>query len=1567
MLISPWNKLSKRFSRSQSIRRRQPSETAVAVHVELLEDKVLLSADMASFFGLGTSDAPSQSYTVIDPEVESLITADGETLFFDPLVQFDTTSEFEAAPGDGTFWNDFSAFDLEKTFELQSNPGASHTIYLDFNGHVTTGTAWNTFSGMQTITSPAYDFDGNVDVFTDEELVEIQKIWARVAEDFVPFDVNVTTLEPVDLEDLKKISIDGVTPDTRWGVRVVIGDDAMNTGAGGIAFLNSFNSELDIPVFSFNGQRVGGSNVAGMTVSHEVGHALGLRHDGDANNEYYRGHGTGETSWGPIMGAPFDKNVTQWSQGDYFGASNLEDDLDIITTLNGFGYYPDDYGDSSLTSTNLVPQGGTTINTTYGIISQNTDRDFFNFWAGAGEINIDIDVPELGDGEPGAANLDVHVILRNAGGSIIGVFNDPDTLNSSFTTTLGGAGLYYLQVFGGSTGNPFDPTDPTGYNNYGSLGNYRITGTVQKFFNPTVDIIDATASEFQSEMEFHVTLDSPSSEDIILTLATSDGTAKAGKDYVATTAQVTIPANTTSTVIPFKVSLLNDLISEPLEYFNVTIVNVVQGNLEDISDVGVGTILDNDDPLVLYTSIDRDQVGEQEGPRAAKATVERNGDLTEPLTVQIVNTDDTELYVPKTLFFPVGVDSVEFDIETVNDGAIDGTQAGVTLYATAPFYSSITDSIDVLDDDRASTRTLGGHLYEPIAPFNNYQVLLDIIVDPGRVLNIQSSPNVGTNLKFAPGTGLYIEGAVVANAENNLPITFTDQSNRDNEPGPWAGIFYSAEDQANSLFANTRVHKAINAFSVYGTDLPKLRVIHSEIFNNVENGFEVSARNGDDINEDEVEILYNKIYDNGENAVLVTSFNNELQDSRSAPLIEGNDIYGHEFGAGVYLMATTSLNVNNPDKAESIVAPRIYANSIHNNKEGIVGKSTRAISDQNYTVVAPIAHNNLIVHNDGNAIDLQVSSIYGLLNADIINNTIADNPGAAIYHSNMTDVSFSIRNNIIARNGSGIVASGPYTPLIESVMRNLVWSNNGQNWVNYPAQFGSLTSFNVNRTPSDPEKNISGDPNFLGPDNYQIRDDSIAINAGTRFEDDVTFGGYEGVEAPRVDFFGNARDYLRDLGYHEASESAFPYFEDYQDQAAQFFLPVNNNHWSVVPGPNGNYSYEANTSGLSGLGVSVLGFMELPQDFDLSVEMKAVTGSNRWYDGFIVFDYKSPTDFKYAGMLAGQNQWIVGRYQGNWGNRYASIDWDNQGRKIERDRAYEVHLRVVGNKVELSVDGERIISKVIDGVSNLNLGRVGLANYNGVTQFDNFRLGYKVNHGRTFEEVNELFGVDIVGTPVIPPNFTTNNPAKWSAVDLGGDVVLEANTVGAPAGQKLATVLVGLEGTLSSSFRIESEINTSIAPAGWSDAFIIFDYKNANDFKYAGMFSGQNEWVIGHYQGNFANRIITVDWDDTGRDIVNGQKYDVRIDVVDNLVTLFVDDEMIAEATFTNQAILNIGEIGLATYNARSRFHDFRAKDITPGASEVSSDLAFAAGDLGFLFDDEEEDQTFAEGRNTVV
>ena len=355
-------------------------------------------------------------------------------------------------------------FPLSQTFKLHSRPTATKTIYLDFDGHSTTGTPWN--SGGNTITTSVYSFEGD-DSFSNNELTQVQEIWQRVSECYSPFDLDVTTEQPP-VADL----INSGSGDTRWGVRVCIGNTSPSPapGAGGVAFIGSFSWDTDTPAFVFIvGSGIVGKYVADATV-HEVGHTLGLIHDGriSPKEEYYQGHGTGLTAWAPNMGVGYYVNLVQWSEGEYLSANNQEDDLNIITTKNGFGYRADDYASNQQSASKIGgSRGATAFNVDQsGIIEKRADTDWFKIVAKAGTLDL------IAVGGPSNTMLDMQMDLYSDKGALIVSNNPPTDLKASIRRTVA-AGTYFLKIDGVGLGD----VSGTGYSDYSSLGQYRITGT----------------------------------------------------------------------------------------------------------------------------------------------------------------------------------------------------------------------------------------------------------------------------------------------------------------------------------------------------------------------------------------------------------------------------------------------------------------------------------------------------------------------------------------------------------------------------------------------------------------------------------------------------------------------------------------------------------------------------------------------------------------------------------------------------------------------------------------------------------------------------------------------------------------------------------------------------------------------------------------------------------------------------------------------------------------------------------------------------------------------------------
>ena len=360
-----------------------------------------------------------------------------------------------------------TALNEAETFSLNSRPGAPRTIFLDFDGHTTTGTAWNNSYNVSNIYSPAYNTDGTSASFTQLELDRIYLMWQQVAEDFAPFNVNVTTQEPSPDKITRTTS-----SDQTFGTRVIITQDNFaNCGCGGFAYLRIFddygsNGDYYKPAFVFNSSVVG----AGEAITHEAGHNLGLSHDGlSGGTNYYQGHGSGATGWAPIMGVGYYRSLVQWSKGEYPQANQQQDDIQVIQNY-GAPLMLDDHGDSIANASELIesPNGDTTILEGSGLIRRRDDMDMFSFTAGAGSFTLNISPSAV------SPNLDILAQLYNSSGTLIASNNPSSSLPAAISGSFANGGEYYLKVDGTGKGDL-----STGYSDYGSLGWYTINGSVQ--------------------------------------------------------------------------------------------------------------------------------------------------------------------------------------------------------------------------------------------------------------------------------------------------------------------------------------------------------------------------------------------------------------------------------------------------------------------------------------------------------------------------------------------------------------------------------------------------------------------------------------------------------------------------------------------------------------------------------------------------------------------------------------------------------------------------------------------------------------------------------------------------------------------------------------------------------------------------------------------------------------------------------------------------------------------------------------------------------------------------------
>jgi VCBS repeat-containing protein len=314
-----------------------------------------------------------------------------------------------------------------------SNPGATDTLYLDFDGHAATD-AWGTY------TATPYDFNGNSGQYSPAERLAIQSTWKGIAEDYSPFALNVTTAAaPATMvagQSFRMVYTNSPASIVGAGGGGTLGVCFVNVyGTGGAGVRTGFTFAANFSTFgdAISGQIMAKPVEMANTSAHEFGHALGLAHYPSQTG------GTGTVLPGALMGTPdLGLNRERWAAGTTTAGAAQDDMAVISNATNTFGYRADDHAATTGTATVLAATGNTY--TAAGIVAQVADADWFRVVA-SGATTITVDVSDY------AADLDVVLRLRDASGAEIAAANSAATLDATISQTLA-HGTYYLDVQG---------------------------------------------------------------------------------------------------------------------------------------------------------------------------------------------------------------------------------------------------------------------------------------------------------------------------------------------------------------------------------------------------------------------------------------------------------------------------------------------------------------------------------------------------------------------------------------------------------------------------------------------------------------------------------------------------------------------------------------------------------------------------------------------------------------------------------------------------------------------------------------------------------------------------------------------------------------------------------------------------------------------------------------------------------------------------------------------------------------------------------------------------------------
>jgi hypothetical protein len=290
---------------------------------------------------------------------------------------------------------------------------------------------------------------------------------------------------------------------------------------------------------------------------------------------------------------------------------------------------------------------------------------------------------------------------------------------------------------------------------------------------------------------------------------------------------------------------------------------------------------------------------------------------------------------------------------------------------------------------------------------------------------------------------------------------------------------------------------------------------------------------------------------------------------------------------------------------------------------------------------------------------------------------------------------------------------------------------------------------------------------------------------------------------------GGKRDVLRSVGFNNGNPNGFF---------------IDSGTWTVQ---SGSYYVEPDFKGGDALSVFNVDAYT-PNYFEMLATLKPVKPTGGFKsNAYVVFDYQSATDFKFAGINVSTNKLEIGhRTAEGW---IVDVQGVYPG-SLKSDTAYNILLAVNGTTVTLMVDNKVTLTHQFEAVydqwgilQGLNDGLVGLGGDNSKAAIDNVivqRLAPEISFTDTdsfTNSVGNLFTVPESGVWNVTGGFFTGIAGAQTAVTLMSPDVAAAYLV-----------------------RLSASLQTT------GEGGLVFDYYGPETYKFVSISSETSEIVIGH-------------------------------------------------------------------------------------------------------------------------
>jgi len=222
--------------------------------------------------------------------------------------------------------------------------------------------------------------------------------------------------------------------------------------------------------------------------------------------------------------------------------------------------------------------------------------------------------------------------------------------------------------------------------------------------SPSISVRDAVVVEGNAgttQATFVVALSGPTSQSVSCSFATSNGTATAGSDYIATSGALTFAPGEVEK--PVVVLVNGDTVDEVQETYFLDISNVQNATVS--SSRGTGFIVDDDGPTISINDVSVTEGNS--GTKAATFTLTLSGPSVEAIAVRAITTPGTATAssdynsLDLVVIFQPGTVTRTIDVGIIGDTNLESNET-FFVNLTEAFATTIADGegqCTILDDD----------------------------------------------------------------------------------------------------------------------------------------------------------------------------------------------------------------------------------------------------------------------------------------------------------------------------------------------------------------------------------------------------------------------------------------------------------------------------------------------------------------------------------------------------------------------------------------------------------------------------------------------------------------------------------------------------------------------------------------------------------------------------------------------------------------------------------------------------------------------------------------------------